>query len=204
MGSPTHPFAWLPEATQRRGLIVLVVATLGVMAALGALEPRLRTASAPLGIVSFELAGDASAAEAILASWDERARLHAALSLGIDTLYLVLYSAAIALACARVSRRWEQRGRHAVAALGVWLAWGQLGAALCDAVENTALILTLDGGVRESLTRLAWGCAVVKFALVGCGLLYVAAGALTLRPRPPRAEPGGRYTGSQGRESRWE
>jgi hypothetical protein len=158
-----------------RLFVALLVLTLGVAGALRSLDDALRTADAPNGIVSFELAGSAERAGRILASWNEDARVRAAFGLGLDFLFLVLYSTTIAWACLWAAK--QLRGAGPLAALGVPLAWGQWCAALLDAVENVALWALLVGPVTAPWPRLAQVCAIPKFALVFAGLLYAAIGA---------------------------
>ncbi len=177
-----HPLSWLAPMHRRAAFGVLLIATLAVFATISALDAPLRTAAAPNGIVSFELAGSPEQAQAILASWDASARIAAGLSLGVDYLFMVLYALTIGLGCVLVG---EGLG-GAPARLGVVLAWGQVLAAVLDAVENWALIRWLLGSRAGFWPSLAAGCATVKFALVGLGLAFVLVGAmvLLLRRRP--------------------
>jgi hypothetical protein len=176
------PFASLAPEWRRRLFLVSFALVLVVGALLSRLDGPLRTAAAPHGIVSFELARHAETAERILASWDDAARTRAALSLGLDYLFLVAYGTALALAC-------ERAGTRMAPALGAALAWGQLGAALLDAVENAALARILLGTAGRHAAVVAWSCAAAKFALVCAGLLFAAAGELyrLRRPRYPES-----------------
>lgn len=176
------PFATWTAAGRERAFVPLVVLTLGVMAALRVLDAPLQTAAAPHGIVSFELAGDLETARGMIGSWGHRGEVHAALSLGLDYLFLVLYAGAIALGCVLVAGALAPR-------VGAWLAWGQLAAAALDAVENYALIRVLLGSPRELWPPLAAGCAGVKFALVAAGLAYVAIGTVVAALRGRSDQP---------------
>lgn len=169
--------AHLSPQTQQRALPPLIVVTLALTAVLQLVGRPLQTAAAPLGIVSFELAGTLAAAQAMLASWDLSAQLHAAFSLGLDYLYMPLYAVTIALACVRVAAT-SLRSPQAAAALGILLAWGVGLAALLDAVENAALWQVLQGSTAAAWPAVARWCAIVKFALVGAGLFYAGAGAV--------------------------
>jgi hypothetical protein len=71
----THPLHRLSASTQKRALPPLIIATLALTAVLQVIGRPLQTAAAPLGIVSFELAGTLAAAQAMLASWDPNAQL---------------------------------------------------------------------------------------------------------------------------------
>jgi hypothetical protein len=160
--------------------IFIAVLMTAVMQLIGA---PLATGVAPAGIVSFEFAGNAARAESIMASWDGQARLYAALSLGLDYLYMVAYATAISLACIRVGKAWRRRA-SSVAWLGLLLAAGQWVAAVLDAVENVALLRLLFGYEAGVWPTVAWWCATVKFVLVGAGLLYVLlAGSVWLLTR---------------------
>jgi len=178
----SHPFRWLTPSSRGRVFGVLLVATLVVMSAISALDVPLRTAAAPNGIVSFELAGSPAQARTILASWDATARIAAGLSLGVDYLFMVLYALTIGLGCVLIG---EKLGGMA-ARLGVVLAWGVAFAAVLDAVENWALIRWLLGSRAGFWPSLAAGCATVKFALVGVGLAFVLGGAVVVLLRRGR------------------
>jgi hypothetical protein len=170
-----HPFESIPTGKRRAIFIPLLVLTLAVMFTLNAVGAALGTEAAPLGIISYELAGDVPTAQAILDSWDAQARVRAGFSLGFDYLFLLLYSTAIAIACAWAAGEWRDRGRS-WASFGLWLAWGQWLAALLDGVENAALWGILASGPVSPWPQVARWCAVVKFTLVIVGLLYATWG----------------------------
>lgn len=185
-----------PVPSNRRALIFwpMLAATLALIA----LMPRtLTTAAAPRGIISFELAGSEERARAIVEAWDAGARRDAGFSLRIDFLFLIAYSTTISLACAWAADALRARG-WALAAVGVPLAWAQWLAALFDATENIALLRLLGGPVASPWPQIAWGCAIVKFVLVGLGLLYFVVGATAWLPG--RLAPG-RGQGSATRRS---
>jgi hypothetical protein len=154
-----------------------IAATLVVGTALALLGAPLQTDAAPSGILSYEFAGGAAKARAILDSWDEEARLYAAFQLGLDYLFLLLYPLAIALACLMMADSIRDRLPR-LAALGVALAWSQPVAGLLDAAENFALVSMLLDAPGEGLARMALLCAVPKFAIVVAGILYVPLGAV--------------------------
>jgi hypothetical protein len=169
---PLDPFAWMTRRAQRRALVWLGALVAACSVALQATSASLATPAAPFGIVSFELAGSAAAAAAILDSWSPRAREEALFSLGLDYLFLVLYPLFLSLACARLA---QARSGGAARAGGL-LAWAVLAAAPLDAVENAALVALLWQGPGEGAARLAWLCAAPKFALVALALAYAILG----------------------------
>ncbi len=170
-----HPFARLSDTAQRRAFSVLLLAVLALTTFLVVLGAPLRTPAAPRGIVSFELAGSAAAAAAILASWSPATRQLALLHLWLDYLYLLAYPAFLSLACGRLAGRLSQ-ARPGLARLGSGLAYAVPIAGLLDAIENAALIRILGAGPSDALARVAWVCAVAKFALVAGALAYLIAG----------------------------
>lgn len=167
----THPFEEIPPHWQTRlfGLLVL----LSVVLPAAMMHPGLTTEAAPAGIVSFELAGTVAASQAMVDSWSEEARLHMAFGLGLDYLFLGVYSSAIILAILWARRHWQG---GALVSIALPLAWAQWLAALCDAIENAALLRILERGATEPWPLVAAGCAGVKFLLIALGLLYALTG----------------------------
>lgn len=178
----TDPISSLAPRTRRRLVTVAWLATVGLTVILALLDVPLRSDRAPHGIVSFELAGSRAAVDAILASWDPHARVCAGLSLGLDFLYPIAYSTALASVCAWAARR-RTRGWRA---LGVRLVWGQWLAAAFDGVENVALIGLLLGSESTRLPPLAASFAALKFVLLIAGVLYVAAALIVPRAASER------------------
>ena len=185
-----HPFSWLSERAQLYALGILAVLTVGVSFSLSSNSAVLATEAAPRGIISYEFAYTAAAAERMLLSWSPVAKQRAMLSLGLDYLFLVLYPAFISRACARVALRLRERSPGA-ARLGVRLSWLVLAAGVLDAVENYALIEMLVTGPSDLWAQLAWWCATPKFILVGLGLAFALAGYVASRliPTPSVAGP---------------
>ncbi|WP_319549893.1 hypothetical protein [Desulfogranum marinum] len=173
------PFRWLCDGYRKGALAVFFTLCLALLLAMQVLDGPLKTEAAPRGIISYEMAQTLNIAQRILASWSEEAKIHAAFSLGIDYLFMLVYAFFIGLACVQLGRslsgRWQTIGM-----IGFVLAWGQFFAALCDAVENLALFRLLVGSTQEMWPSMAWCCAVIKFTLVGMGWLYICCGGLIL------------------------
>ncbi len=175
--SPRHPFAWLPAYVQKPVFIVLAVAAVLLMAVLQVLGAPLKTDAAPAGIVSFEVAGDLTSTQTILRSWAGTGQVYAGLQLGLDFLFIVAYTGAIALGCALCAQALQDRGWR-FAPLGLLLAWALFIAGLLDCIENYALIQLLVGSQNALLPLVAQWCAIPKFAIVAAGLVYVVAAGL--------------------------
>ena len=166
-------------------LLALLVATLAV----GALAlPALETISdRGAGILEFELAASSSRAAEIVGGWGEEGRAAARESLYLDYPYLVLYGLLLAGACTALSRRAERAGKPRLARLAAVLAWGALGGAAADALENIALLLVASERTGQPWPGLAAAFAVVKFALTIDAFLCAVVGWL---PTARRAQAG--------------
>ena len=127
-----------------------------VGAAMVLLDLPLRTAAAPQGIVSFELAWTAERAAAMIDSWTGAARLAGWGSLLLDYLFMWSYAALLAALARRTFP--TPTGRTLAGA-----AWA---AAAFDAVENAALIRMFGWGATEAAAFTAGAFASVKFGLL--------------------------------------
>ena len=170
-----QPLGWISDSSQTRALMVTALLAIGLLITLQALNAPLRTDAAPSGIVSFELAGDRATSEEILASWGPDGRVYAGISLGLDYLFLFTYTIAIGLACVLLADRLSARAAF-WSTLGIWLAWGMIVAGAFDFVENYGLIRMLISEGKPWWPAIAYWCAVLKFVLVGIGLVYLVIG----------------------------
>ena len=173
------PFGHFSKAARNRLTVMTFVMSAILLVVLRILDAPLRTEVAPKGIVSFELATDYAESRHILSSWKAEAKVYAALSLGLDYLFLVVYALFISSACIWVAE--TLNSDHVFFfILALLLAWAQFLAAVLDAFENLALIHLLLDSTRKWLPGLARGCAMVKFSIVGAGLLFIAGGLLAV------------------------
>ena len=175
-----NPYCWLSPKAQKRLWFGSLAVSAVSLSAIKVLDESLVNDAAPSGIISFEFARSIARARQILASWDAADKLRCALSLGIDYLFLVAYAVFISLGCVYIANALKIR-RPSLAKIGFFLAWAQFLAALLDAIENTALIQLLLGSRNELYAWIAWGCAGLKFTLVGSGLIYMVSGFIVAR-----------------------
>jgi hypothetical protein len=187
-----HPLRLIPHADRRRLFFTFLALSLIFYAVFGILDAPLRTEAAPNGIVSFELAGTPQAAREITDSWKQLSLLlsattdrpnpyivntpyvFAAFGLGLDYLFMPVYALALAIGTLLAAHKhtgWIQ-SLAVAAGYGAWVA------ALFDAVENYALLRVLLGAVESSYPAIASFCAIVKFGLIGFGILVGLAGWL--------------------------
>ena len=184
-----NPFKRYTVSSQRRALVLSALVSVVLLFVMTQLDRSLRTAAAPKGIISFELAPEIVESLKIMESWNSAARLRAAFSLGIDYLFLVVYALFISLACAQLADAIESVS-SVLAELGYWLAWAQAMAALLDGFENYALARLLFGDLDPFYPQFARGCALLKFVIVGAGWAYILTGigiwlAVKLKSRKP-------------------
>lgn len=135
------------------------------------LDLPLRTAAAPNGILSYELAWTGERAAAMIASWTGGARLAAWGSLLLDYGFMVAYGALLAALAHRTF----------AGTAGQLLAGAAWGAAAFDAGENLALIRMYGWGAGDAAARTAGVFASIKFALLGVVILAVVGAALRRR-----------------------
>jgi hypothetical protein len=152
------------------------LAFVGYAALMLALERRMLQTGGP-GIIPFELAGNASRAEAIIARWGSAGQRTARLSLWLDFGYMATYGTFTAPLVDRTGRR---RGHSAVVPSMVIVAVAG------DAIEGISLLKVLDGTRVGVHARRAQIAALIKFTVLGGALGYVAASHLPSARTPGR------------------
>lgn len=164
-----HPLCSIPNGKKLPVFLVLLAATIVLSLIL--------TLTGPVypNIIDYELAGSAAKAAEIIAVWDASSRVKAGFNLGLDFLYLLVYSTTIALACSWGATVFRLKAWHAT---GILLAWGLWLAALLDAMENYALATVLLVNIAEPYPQIAQICALGKFGLILLGLAYCAMAAI--------------------------
>jgi hypothetical protein len=131
------------------------------------LERRMRATGGP-GVIPFELAGNASRAEAIMARWGADGQRAARISTWLDFGYMTTYGALVAQLVERTRRL---RGHPAaLPAIAIVVVAG-------DAVEGVSLLKVLNGIRVAENARRARTAALIKFAVLAVALGYVAVGS---------------------------
>lgn len=163
----------VPHEPLKRALWASAALALASLAALALIDEHLKTPAAPLGIVSFEICAFDSSCDDILASWSASAKIHAAMSLGLDYLFMLAYPAAIGCGLLLLARQapGSLRGAMGTMARAIWLA------GLADAIENYHLFQMLSGSPLDSHPWLATLSATAKFACLVPALALLAFGA---------------------------
>jgi hypothetical protein len=169
-----HPLDFIPVSSRKPIFFTALALTLIVFAIFRVLDAPLRTLAAPNGIVSFELAGSPANTQAMIDSWDARARLFAAFGLGFDYLFMPTYVLALALGILLAAGR-HQGGFKLVGAVA---GWGVFAAAVFDALENLGLTISLLNGVSAPWPQVSAFSATLKFTLLLAGLAFAVLGGV--------------------------
>jgi hypothetical protein len=168
----------LSAVRRRRVLILLGIATVAFTVILKLIDPS-HVSRGPT-ILDFEFARTQRRAAQIMAEWGVKGRSGAHLSLVLDYGYMLSYGLFFALAGFSVRDGAGARGWRWLAAGGAFVPFFALAAAVFDASENVALLLTLAGEGGSFAPPFATACSIIKFALVGTAILYVFCGVVLL------------------------
>ncbi|WP_372995334.1 hypothetical protein [Marinobacter sp.] len=158
---PAHGVAAFPKS-----LKASLVVTALLLFALLMLNQPLQTASAPQGIVSYQLAGSADQAHAILRSWRSEGVAWARVSLWLDFLFIPAYM----LALIHLTRHFT-RDRPGVRERMVarWIRALFVTAGFSDAAENI-LLLNNFNPPTDAISLSATLCALIKFTALTLGI----------------------------------
>ena len=141
---------------------------------------HLITTSSPMGIVSFEFSTDLQNAQQIVNSWGEKGKIYAGLDLGLDYLFIFLYTTTLISACYLIISKISS-SNNIIYSLSRLMIAGTVIAALLDCLENFALIMLLTGQGTNNLAALAAYCAAPKFILVGIVIVFIIATTIFLK-----------------------
>jgi len=159
----------MPRDLMKRLCWASLALTLTTFAALIAIDLHLRNAASPRGIVSFELCAYFASCADIVNGWGPGGRVWAALSLGLDYLFMLLYPATIFLGLMLVVVHVPDRLKM----LTSGVAWAVWGAGAADAVENYCLAQMLVSPAADGYAWPAALFATVKFIVLGVSLAWL-------------------------------
>jgi hypothetical protein len=167
-------------AHRKRALILLGIATVAFTVMLEVIDPS-HVSHGPT-ILALEFAGSRARAAQIIAEWSPKGRNAAHLSLILDYGYMLSYGLFFMLAGFAIRDAARTRDWRRMAAAGVVIPFFAIVAAMFDAIENVALLLTLGGHGGSFAPPFAIACSAIKFTLIGIAIVYVACG-LAVRTR---------------------
>ena len=171
-----HPFESLTRNNRRLLLWISGIASVLVGGTIWVVTLPLQTASAPLGLLSLELAGQPFIVRSILANWaatlGAEGTTRAAFCTGLGALFAIATWAFFSALCLAASDGIRSAIRILTGA-GRALAWAQF-AALAAAVAEEVLLLKLlgDGGAKASVGLATRYCAEAKYAILLAGGFY--------------------------------
>ncbi len=164
----------MSAASRGIALVALGIATVAFTVILEVIDPS-HVSHGPT-ILAFEFAGSRARAAQIMAEWGSSGRGAAHLSLVLDYGYMLSYGLFFALAGFAVRDVARARGWRRLAAVGVVVPFFALAAAIFDASENLALLLTLAGNGGSFAPLFASVCSAIKFTLISIAILYSVCG----------------------------
>ena len=159
------------KAYKTRITLFLLIILIINMVVLRIFDAPLKNEISSKGIVSFELAKDIDKTIQILDSWDANAKINAGLSLGLDFLFLLVYSSFITILIYSVNNRlWKNKSVYKLGKLLIVLIFT---AAIFDSIENIALIQLLLGDLKQTWSSIAYYFAFAKFTIVLICIFYL-------------------------------
>lgn len=143
-----------------------------VYAGMAVLQALIYTKQAPFGALSVQMAFTTERLEEILQSWTAQQLNMFLFQLGVDNLFILLYSTALAVGCVH----WGGGDvKYDFAAM-------QYMAAVFDLSEGVLVLpFLLANDKRGEFILLASICAVIKFVLIALGIAYILLGSLRAR-----------------------
>ena len=172
------PFSKLSKASEKKWTMVLLILLLVIMGLIRYFDASLTNFVCENGIVSFEFAKDLENSKAMIDSWNAASTKAAYSSLILDFLFLIVYSFFIGLLIHKIVQRTKENSF--ISKVGVLLIWGVFLAALFDVIENIALLNLLSGNLSQVWSSIAYYFAILKFALIFGGIIYILIGWLLI------------------------
>jgi hypothetical protein len=168
----TNPFSWLPAELQGNALLFLAVAAMAMAKILSTVGAglTLKDEGIAFGIINLEVAWSSERAREIVKAWKNNGVVGKAVQqTQLDFVFLLIYPAALSLACGMTAGG----GEGFMAAAGMAMSWIVLLCAPFDALENVMLLSMLKGTFEPNIARLTAISASLKFLIILVTLLYL-------------------------------
>jgi len=140
----------------------------------------LKTPETKAGIINLELANTTSKTSAILTAWAPTATTNrievAKINTYWDLLFLFFYAGLLYLLCHFIA----DNTAGAIARAGRLVANAAIVAGICDVMENTGMLFSLNGLVSPIVSGCTAFFSVIKWGLVVIAILYVLVGLLVV------------------------
>lgn len=122
-------------------------------------------------MVRFAVAKDARIAETIVLEWKQMGKYAKAMQgIYVNCLFIGLYTAGLAVACAFLSRL---TGHEILIRAGKGAFWLLIAAAICDIIANVAMMRSLQEAITHWNVTLTYDMAAAKFSVIILCLLFI-------------------------------
>ncbi|MBC7948085.1 MAG: hypothetical protein H7Y42_09425 [Chitinophagaceae bacterium] len=124
-------------------------------------------------IIRFEIAKKVPVAEGILQEWtaNDGIKLNKAIQgIYLDYLFIVLYTVGLSIASVYFS---QLTGHQILKRAGRFIQFLIIGAGVCDIIENSAMLNSLDGHLNGWNVWVAYDMAVTKFSILIVSVLFL-------------------------------
>lgn len=155
-------------------LLFIALILMGVMITLDRHLTSFSSTPEKYGIVSLELARTPQKANAIIDSWGNNGKGIALFSLGLDYLFIAVYTATLWLFCRFFAHSLREKNEF-LSKTGNFLSWLVILAGILDVIENQLLLIMLLSEPSDMATATAALAASGKFVLLLITGIYLFA-----------------------------
>jgi hypothetical protein len=175
---------------KNRRLIILLAGTLLMTVVMTIHGASLKTPGTPKGILNLEFAYNTAQASSVLNAWAATSAtnniIQAKMNTWLDFIYLFFYSLFFFHACQLLASSFS----GSIQITGSLLAKGALIAGMLDILENTGMLLTLNGQLSQYTTLLTFIFSISKWALLIAAIMYVGLmGSLLVKRKIGKVSP---------------
>ncbi|MBA2249761.1 MAG: hypothetical protein H0W12_06170 [Chitinophagaceae bacterium] len=158
--------------------LFLLACTLVVFLQMRPTQRKLRTTETPASIINLELAYDTIHTAKVLTAWNTDEKVAAAKeNTYIDFALIICYALFLFFSCNNLAKNFCGKMGN----LGKLLSKAALIAGLLDVVENSGMLITLNGHTNAVVSLVTATCSGIKWLfIIVCFLYIVLAGLLML------------------------
>jgi len=158
-----------------------LLGTLVMMVVMAKTGDTLKTAATPLGILDLEFAYNISKTTTVINAWaPARSGLDnismAKVNTYWDFVFLFFYTGLLFIACKKISAT----GKGSFAKAGKFIAKAALVAGFLDILENTGMLISLNGNLSSTVSLSTTVISIIKWGLAFIAVIYVITGLLAL------------------------
>ena len=173
----SNPYVWLPVNLRWPVVVALFAVSIILMIALSVIGKGLtvKEGDDSVSIMNIEMPWTQTEAETVVRIWKDKQQIDAAIKqTRLDFLFLLIYPAALSLACVMASG--SQTGL--MANVGGILSWAVLFCTPLDFTENVFILKMLDGALQTPIPQLTTFVSLIKWVLIAIASLYLLAGGV--------------------------